>query len=44
MAERPLAAVLPLHGRAYLRRNVGDGFDALVAGIWDSEAMDPSRT
>lgn len=39
----PLAAVLPLHGEAYLRREHPDDFDAIVANIWTGDPMDPRR-
>ena len=39
----PLAAVLPLHGEAYIRAEHGDGFDAIVANIWNGPPMDPRK-
>lgn len=40
----PIAAVLPLHGEGYLRRDVGDeAFDRIVRNIWAGEPMDPRR-
>ncbi len=38
----PLAAVLPLHGQAYLRDDLGDAaFEAALANIWEGAPMDP---
>ena len=34
MADRPVAAILPLHGKPCLRSDHGDGFEAAVANIW----------
>lgn len=44
VVDRPIAAVLPLHGAAYLRADHPDDFDAIVANIWTGPPMDPSRT
>ena len=42
-ARLPLAAVLPLHGRRYLRAELGsEAFDAAVANLWRGPPMDPS--
>ena len=39
----PLAAVLPLHGQAYLRDDLGDAaFERALANVWQGPPMDPS--
>lgn len=43
LADRPLAAVLPLHGRYYTRADEGDeAFEAMIRNIWEGPPMDPS--
>lgn len=41
-ARLPLDAVLPLHGRAYSRSELGaEAFDRAVANVWSGPPMDP---
>ena len=43
VSARPVAAVLPLHGRPYVAADHAD-FAAIVANIWTGDPMDPRKT